>query len=356
MLRKAFGILAVIILMLPAAVAQKPKPKTKEAPATLAPAAAPAAPAEPALDPVMLKNLKARSIGPAVMGGRVADVAIDPNDASTFYVALGTGGVMKTLNNGITFDGIFEKEAVAAIGAVAVSPSDSKVIWVGTGEANDRNSSSWGGGVYRSTDGGDKWTFAGLKSSRTIARIVVHPTDSKTAWVAATGDLWNFGGERGLYKTTDGGATWKRVLGAQPPYDNRVGCGEVALDPSDPNVLYAVLYARQRTPWSFLAGTAITDGKDLGGIFKSTDGGETWKKLEKGLPGSTGRIGLSIYRKNPKIVYAIVQSEEGGTSGIDDVRSKSGGIFRSDDAGETWSRVNALNPRPFYFSQIRVDP
>ncbi len=356
MLRKAIGILVTIVLLLPAAFAQKPKPKPKEAPVAAAPAAAPAAPTEPALDPVLLKNLKARSIGPAVMGGRVAEIAIDPNDASTFYVALGTGGVMKTANYGVTFDEIFEKETVAAIGAVAVAPSDSKVVWVGTGEANDRNSSSWGGGVYRSADGGETWTNTGLKSSRTIARIVAHPTDSKTAWVAAMGDLWNLGGERGLYKTTDAGVTWRRVLGAPAPYDNRIGCGEVALDPSDPNILYASLYARQRTAWSFLSGTAITDGKGLGGIFKSTDGGETWKKLDKGLPGSTGRIGLSIFRKNPKIVYAVVQSDEGGTSGIDDVRSKRGGVFRSEDAGETWTRMSGLNPRPFYFSQIRVDP
>lgn len=356
MLRKAIGILFAIALMMPAAIAQKPKPKPKEAPVAAVPAATPAAPAEPALDAVMLRNVKARSIGPAVMGGRISGIAMDPSDPSTFYVALGTGGVMKTTNNGITFDGIFEKEAVAAIGAVAVAPSDSKVIWVGTGEANDRNSSSWGGGVYRSTDGGDTWTHTGLKSSRTIARIVVHPNDPRTAWVAAMGDLWNFGGERGLYKTMDGGATWKRVLGAHAPYDSRVGCGDVSMDPSDPNVLYAALYARQRTPWSFLSGTAITDGKDLGGIFKSTDGGETWKKLDKGLPGSTGRIGLSIHRKNPKIVYAVVQSEEGGTSGIDDIRSKRGGVFRSDDGGESWTRMSGLNPRPFYFSQIRVDP
>ncbi|MBI1750919.1 MAG: hypothetical protein HY234_11545 [Acidobacteria bacterium] len=356
MLRKSLGILSAIALMATASVAQKPKSKPKEAPVPAAAAAAPAAPAELALDPVLLRNLKARSIGPAVMGGRVSDIAIDPNDPSTFYVALGTGGVMKTTNNGVTLDGIFEKEAVAAVGAVAVAPSDSKVVWVGTGEANDRNSSSWGGGVYRSTDGGDTWTNTGLKNSRTIARIVVHPSDPKTAWVAAVGDLWNFGGDRGLYKTTDGGATWKRVLGAPAPYNDRVGCGDVALDPSDSNVLYATLYARQRTPWSFLSGRAITDGKDVGGIFKSTDSGETWKKLDKGLPGGMGRIGLSIYRKNPKIVYAVVQSDEGGTSAIDEIRSKRGGVFRSEDAGESWTRMNGLNPRPFYFSQIRVDP
>ena len=164
-------------------------------------------PASPVVDEAMLKALKARSIGPAVMSGRVADIAIDPKDPATFYIALGTGGLMKTSNNGATWDGIFDNESVAAVGAVAVAPSDPKVVWAGTGEANDRNSSSWGNGVYRSTDGGDTWTQVGLQDSKSIARIVVPLSDPKTAYVAAEGDLWNWGGERGCYKTTDGGAT-----------------------------------------------------------------------------------------------------------------------------------------------------
>jgi photosystem II stability/assembly factor-like uncharacterized protein len=320
------------------------------------PSTAKAAPAGPRVEPSFLRGLKARSIGPAIMGGRVSDIALDPKDPFTFYVALGTGGVMKTADNGVTFDAVFAKEAVAAVGALAVSPADPKVVWVGTGEANDRNSSSWGNGVYRSTDGGATWKHAGLEKSRTIARVVVHPTDANTAWVAAMGDLWQSGGERGLYKTTDGGATWKAVLTAPAPYDNRVGCGDVALDPSDPSVLYAALYARQRTPWSFVAGTAATDGKDLGGIYKSTDGGTTWKKLAGGLPGMTGRIGLDVYRKDPRTVVAIVQSDEGGTTDFRELESKRGGVFRSDDGGATWARLSPLDPRPFYFSQIRIDP
>ncbi|MDD8017327.1 MAG: hypothetical protein PHP42_03020 [Bacteroidota bacterium] len=308
------------------------------------------------LETAFFKNLKARSIGPAMMGGRVSDIAMDPKDQFTFYVGLGTGGVMKTSDNGNSFSGIFEKESVAAIGAIAVAPSNAKYVWVGTGEANDRNSSSWGNGVYLSTDAGDTWKNIGLKESKTISRIVVHPTDSLTAYVAVMGDLWTFGGDRGLFKTTDAGKTWKNVLSAPVPYNTKVGCGDVVLDTTNPNIIYAALYGRQRTPWSFSYGTAVTDGKDLGGIFKSTDAGATWKKLEAGLPKLTGRIGLSLYRKNPKIVYAVVQSDEGGTSNIDDVKSKSGGVFLSTDAGENWARVNPLNPRPFYFSQIRVDP
>ncbi|MBI3189919.1 MAG: glycosyl hydrolase, partial [Ignavibacteriales bacterium] len=164
------------------------------------------------LSEVHLKSFKARSIGPAIMGGRVSEIAIDPNDSYTFYVALGTGGVMKTSSNGAMFDAVFEKESVAAVGAVAVSPANSNHVWVGTGEANDRNSSSWGNGVYHSTDGGGSWTNVGLKESKTIARIVLHPTDTNIAYVAAMGDLWSFGGERGLYKTTDGGKTWNAIL------------------------------------------------------------------------------------------------------------------------------------------------
>jgi photosystem II stability/assembly factor-like uncharacterized protein len=310
----------------------------------------------PGLDPLLLKSLKARSIGPAVMGGRVSDIAFDPQDPATFYVGLGTGGVMKTTDNGGSFQGVFEDQPVAAIGALAVAPSDPKVVWVGTGEANDRNSSSWGNGVYRSTDGGGSWTNTGLKTSKTIARIVAHPTDPATAWVAAMGDLWGPGGERGCYKTTDGGKTWKAMLTAPKPYDAKVGCGDLALDPASPDTVYAALYARQRTPWSFVYGVAHTEGRDVGGVFKTTDGGATWRKLEKGLPARTGRIGLSVHAKDPRIVYAEVQSDEGGTAGIDDVRSRAGGIFRSEDGGESFTRVNALNPRPFYFSNIRVDP
>ena len=305
--------------------------------------------------PTALKALKAREIGPAVMGGRVSDIALDPADPHTFYVALATGGLMKTTDNGGSFKGAFEHEAVASTGAVAVAPSNPKVVWLGTGEANDRNSSGWGNGVYRSTDAGESWTRAGLPASKAIARIVVHPTDAETAWVAAAGDLWTPSSERGIYKTTDGGKTWKAVLVAPAPYGDRVGGGDLVLDPRDPQVLYAALYARRRTPWSFTAGPPATDGKDLGGIFKSTDGGTTWRKLAGGLPAGTGRIGLAVHVKDPRVVYAIVQSEEAGGT-IDDVRSRRGGVFRSEDGGESWTRTSPLNPRPFYFSKIRVDP
>lgn len=305
---------------------------------------------------VMPHALTARSIGPAVMGGRVSAIAIDPTSSHVYYVGLGTGGIMKTTDGGDSFEPVFEHQPVAAIGAIAVAPSNPQVVWVGTGEANDRNSVLWGNGVYRSDDGGATWKHVGLDGSRTVARIAVHPTDPNTAWACATGDLWRPNAERGLFRTTDGGATWKKVLGAAAPYDTRVGCGDVAVDPKEPNTLYAALYARERRPWTFLYGPLATDGKDLGGIFRSTDGGEHWTKLTNGLPTMTGRIGLSVYAKNPKIVYAIVQSDEGGQTDLEEVRSRRGGVFRSDDGGTTWTRMSALNPRPFYFSQIRVDP
>ncbi|HXY32018.1 MAG TPA: hypothetical protein VEI06_15020 [Gemmatimonadaceae bacterium] len=350
---------AVIVLATHSATAQQTTAKPKTPPKTppKAQTAPPKAGSDSLLDSLTIPHaLKARSIGPAVMGGRVSALALDPKTQGTYWVGLATGGVIKTTNMGETFTAVFEKQSVASIGDIAVAPSDSSVIWVGTGEANDRNTVGWGNGVYRSADGGGTWTNVGLANSKSIARIVVHPSDPKTAWVAVVGNLWANSPERGLYKTTDAGATWKLVLSAPAPYGDRVGAGDVAIDPSNPNVLYAVLYARQRKPWMFASGASFTDGKDLGGIFKSVDGGATWKKLTNGLPTRTQRIGLSVFAKNPKTVYAVIQSDAEGNSNIDDITSKTGGVFRSDDAGETWTRMSKLDPRPFYFSQIRVDP
>ena len=310
----------------------------------------------PQLTDMLFKNLKARAIGPAVMGGRVSDIAIDSRNPFIFYVGLGHGGVFKTNDNGVTFDPIFDKQPALSIGAIAVAPSDSDVIWVGTGEANDRNSSDWGNGVYRSTDGGENWQNVGLKNSRAIARIVVDPKKPEVAYVAAMGHLWADGGERGLFKTTDGGKTWKLILQAPAPHNAHTGCGDVILDPANPQIVYATLYARQRTPWSFSSGPSVTGSEDAGGIFKSESGGASWKKLSGGLPGQTGRIGLAISASNPKVVMAVVQSYEGGTGQLTDLRSKSGGVFRSEDGGEKWTRMSAIDPRPFYFSQIRIDP
>src|ERR1700741_3882852 len=234
------SILAISIL-----AAQESTPSTLSSSATPTPS-----PTPPPLSDALFKNLKARSIGPAVMGGRVSDIAIDPHNPFVFYVGLAHGGVFKTNDNGVTFEPIFDKQPMLSIGAVAVAPSDSDVVWVGTGEANDRNSTDWGDGVYRSTDGGENWQNVGLKDSRAIGRIIVHPKNPETAYVAVSGHLWADGGDRGLYKTTDGGKTWKLVLQAPAPEDAKTGCCDVAFDPSNPEVVYAALYARRRTPWS----------------------------------------------------------------------------------------------------------
>src|SRR5437763_9401244 len=337
------------------------EPSSPSPAAVASPSASPSATATPSpagtpLREALFKNLKARSIGPAVMGGRVSDIAIDPHNPFVFYVALGHGGVFKSGDSGVSFDPIFDKQPVLSIGAIAIAPSDSDVIWVGSGEANDRNSSDWGNGVYRTTDGGEHLANVGLKDSRTIARIVVDPKNPDTAYVAAMGHLWADGGERGLYKTTDGGKNWKLILRAPAPHNARTGCGDVVLDPNNPQIVYAALYARQRTPWSFTSGPQATNGEDVGGIFKSTNGGATWKKLNGGLPAQTGRIGLAVAASKPNVVMAVVQSFEGGGADIRDLRSKSGGVFRSEDNGEHLTRMSAIDPRPFYFSQIRIDP
>src|SRR5437764_13834672 len=369
--RSLFFCVLVIMMKLASGQEDVLHPETKPSPAAAAPPAASPASTKAALSSaatpspsattpqftdVLFKNLKARAIGPAVMGGRISDIAIDPRNPFVFYVGLAHGGVFKTGDNGVSFDPIFDKQPALSIGAIAIAPSDSDVIWVGTGEANDRNSSGWGNGVYRSTDGGGTWQNVGLRESRTIARIIVHPTNPETAYVAAVGHLWADGGDRGLFKTTDGGKNWKPILQGPPAQVARGGCGDVAFDPSNPELVYAALYARQRAPWGFTYGTAFTGGEDVSGICKSTNAGGTWKKFAGGLPPNTGRIGLAITPANPKIVMAVVQSDEGGNGPLTDIHSRSGGVFHSEDGGEKWTRMSDYDPRPFYFSQIRIDP
>ncbi len=220
------------------------------------------------------------------------------------------------------------------------------MVWVGTGEANSRNSSSWGNGVYRTVDGGATWRHLGLDATRTIARVVTHPTDSNTVYVAALGRLWGENPERGVFKTTDGGRTWQHVLRV----DARTGAVDLVMDPSDPQRLYAAMYARRRTPWSYEGGSTT------GGIFRTRDGGRTWTKCVEGLPAHTGRIGLEVWRKDPRVVFAVVESDEGGHLSDFEEKSRAGGVFRSDDGGGHWRRLTDLVPRPFYFGQIRVQP
>jgi photosystem II stability/assembly factor-like uncharacterized protein len=284
-----------------------------------------------------LKNLEFRELGPAVMGGRIDDFAVVESNPNIVFVGVASGGVWKTTNNGTTWEPVFDKESVSTIGDIAIAPSDASIVWVGTGEPNNRQSSSWGDGVYKSADGGKTWQKMGLAATHHIGRIVIHPKNPDVVYVAALGHLWGANAERGVYKTTDGGKTWAQVL----KINEDTGVSDLAMDPQSPDTLYAAAYQRRRTPYGFNGG-----GPD-GAIYKTTDGGATWKKLTKGLPyengGETGRIGLDIYRKDPNIVYALVQHEKGG-------------IYRSEDQGETWKKMSDTNPRPSYYSQVRVDP
>jgi photosystem II stability/assembly factor-like uncharacterized protein len=282
----------------------------------------------------LLRGLPWRAIGPAIMGGRIDDFAVVERRPATFYVATAGGGLFKTTNKGTTWQAVFDDQATSSIGDVTLAPSNPDVVWVGTGEGNNRQSSSWGNGVYRSTDGGKTWRHLGLEATMHIPRIVVDPRNPDVAYVAALGRLWGPNKERGLYKTTDGGKTWTQSLYV----DENTGCTDVAMDPGDPETLYAATYQRRRMPFGF------NGGGPGSGLYKTTDGGATWTKLSGGLPGGdTGRIGLSIYRKNPQTVYALVENA-------------SGGVYRSDDRGESWRKMGTYNPRPMYFSQIAVDP
>jgi len=303
--------------------------------------------AEDALLKVILDQAQFRSIGPATMGGRIADIAVDEKNPFTYYAALATGGLIKTTNDGTTWSAVFDHQPVASVGAVAVAASDSKIVWAGTGEANGRNSSSWGDGVYKSADGGQTWQNMGLKDSQEIGRIAIDPRDANTVYVAAAGHLWGPNKERGVFKTTDGGKTWTHSLSL----DADTGAIDVALGAPGSGVVYAAAYQRRRMPWGFV-GTGPGAA-----LYRSRDSGRTWERCDKGLPsGPLGRIGMSVARSKPDTVYVVIESPQGGTGSLFDQSSKYGGIFRSDDAGATWKRVSAGSPRGFYFGQIRVDP
>jgi photosystem II stability/assembly factor-like uncharacterized protein len=300
------------------------------------PAAPPAAAAPDTAKPGgPFDRLRFRVIGPAAPSGRIDDFAVFEKNPAIFYVGSATGGVWKTVNQGTTFTPVFEGQSVSSIGDVTIAPGDPNVVWVGTGESNNRQSSSWGDGVYKSADGGKTWKNMGLKESRQIPRIVVDPIDNDVVYVAALGDLWKSGGERGIYKTADGGLTWTRVLEAGPD----AGGTDLVMDPSNNKVLYAATYQRRRASWGF------NGGGPNSAIWKTVDGGRSWTKLENGIPvGDKGRIGIDVYRRNPSIVYARIE------------HPKQGGVYRSDDGGASWSKMSSTNPRPMYFSQIRVDP
>ena len=283
--------------------------------------------------------LGARSIGPAGMSGRVASVAVSPADENIIYVGAATGGVWKSEDGGLSWGPIFDQQGVGSIGAVTVHPANPDLLWVGTGEGNPRNSQGVGRGIWKSLDGGATWSFMGLGDSEHIHRVIVHPEDPDRAWVAAVGPTWSAGGERGVYRTDDGGVSWHRVL-----YTNeQSGAADLVIDPRNPDKLFAAMWEHRRWPWFF------TSGGPGSGLFVTHDGGDTWHRLgpEEGLPeGSLGRIGLAVYPRDPRIVYALVEAEQSV-------------LLRTDDGGRTWRTVNderGVAPRPFYYADLRVDP
>jgi photosystem II stability/assembly factor-like uncharacterized protein len=268
------------------------------------------------------------------MGGRIDDIAVVEHDRRIIYVGTASGGIWQTVNGGTTWKPIFDNESVSSIGALSVAPSDPNVIWAGTGEPNNRQSSSWGNGIYKSQDAGETWKHMGLAETHHIGRIVIDPQNPEVVFVAALGHLWGPNSERGLYRTADGGKTWNKVLFV----NDDTGVVDVVMDPKNRRVLYAAAYQRRRTSFGF------NGGGPHSGIYKSIDGGSTWQRLQNGLPeGDCGRIGLAVYRQESRVVYAIIESATGG-------------IFRSEDSGESWRRMSSFNPRPMYYSQLHIDP
>jgi len=315
-------------------------------------------------DHALLQGFRWRSIGPTGQGGRVDDIAVHPDDPYTFLVGLATGGLWKTTNNGTTFHPVFDTYGTHSVGDVAYAPSNPDIVYLGSGEANNRQSSSFGDGVYRSEDGGDTWTHTGLRETQTIARVQVHPGDPNTVWVAANGPLFAPSPERGVFKSTDGGRTWRKVL----EIDENTGATDLVLHPTDSNRLYATTYQRRRSACCFVGGGPGS------GIWRSDDGGETWTRLEgNGLPrGTLGRIALAVTPAAPEIVYAqievaadreepLTEEELAEWERLDDADSlppdpEWNGIWRSTDGGGSWEFRSNQNGRPMYFSQIRVSP
>lgn len=311
---KGIACLSLILISISAIAAQSDKPTVSTATA----------------------NLSWRSIGPANMGGRIADVEGVPGNPNLVYVATGSGGIFKTTDGGITWRPIFDRQSTISVGDIALEPGNPDVIWVGTGESNVRNSVSFGDGVYKSTDGGKTWNHLGLKETNTISKIVINPKNPDIVYVAAIGRAFGPNEDRGVFMTTDGGKTWTKTL----YIDAEHGASDLDIDPNNPNVLFAGMWRFERKPWTF------TSGSDKGGIFRSIDGGRTWTKLTNGLPKSIGRIGLAVAPSDGDVVYAMLEAKEGT-------------LYRSDDKGETFRLINRqqqLVGRGFYYTTVRVDP
>jgi len=317
----------------------------------LGPAAPVTAQSRPALDSTLLAGFRWRPIGPAIMGGRITDVEGIPGPSKTFFIAAASGGIWKTTNGGTTFRPVFDNERVISMGDLAIAPSDTNIVWAGTGEEDSRNSISPGGGIYKSSDGGLTWKLMGLTETEVIGRIVIHPTDPSIVYVAAVGHPWGANKERGLYKTTDGGQTWQ----LSKFISDRAGFVDVAMDPTNPDVLFAASWERVRGPWFFRSGGPGS------ALWKTTDAGKAWTEVKGGgLPETTkGRIGIAIAPSDPKVIYLMVEADTTLNPKPDKSKPRQlrpSGLYRSADGGATWEKTNSNNVRPFYYSQVRVDP
>ena len=337
--RALFVILAVSFTVLgqepPAGPQPSPKPVASP---TASPSPSPEAsptPRDPMSTPTF-NGLRFRSIGPAFTSGRVIGFAVDPKNPAKYFVGVASGGVWKTINAGTTWTPVFDNEASYSIGAIVLDPKNPLVVWVGTGENNSQRSVSYGNGVYKSEDGGRTWKNVGLKTSEHIGRIAIDPKDSNVVYVASQGPLWGPGGDRGLFKTTDGGKTWKNILNIS----ENTGVTDVVIDPNDPNTLYCASYQRRRHFWTLI------NGGPESAIYKSTDAGATWNKLRAGLPTvELGRVGLAISPVDSNVIYATVEAAD-----------RKGGIFRSSDRGGSWERRNEFDSTAMYYARIVADP
>ena len=281
-------------------------------------------------------TLQFRSIGPAITSGRVVDIAVNPKNHSEYYVAAASGGVWKTVNSGISYFPVFDKEASFSIACISIDPQNPNVVWVGSGENNNQRVAGYGDGVYKSEDGGKSWKNMGLKTSEHIGKICIDPKNSNSVFVAAYGPLWSAGGERGIFKSTDGGKTWKNTLAIS----ENTGCNEVVMDPQNSAILYATAHQRRRHEWTFVSGGPES------AVYKSTDGGDTWNKLAGGIPeDDKGRIGIAVSPVNPDYVYIIIEGTD-----------KSKGVYRSTDKGANWLKRGEFSTAGNYYQELICDP